>query len=139
MTDQIGTVSTPNATWGTYYNNFGTIQTMDFNLEGSAEPFPLYGLGRDETMVDDFGGVTFSVTLTIRKVDTTANIATFITALLTLINGDQTPSNNYPFIFISDYIGTIYVKVTDITGHVISGNVTTLEYTIKLVQAAQGV
>jgi len=145
MTDEIGTVSLPNATWGTYYqagsgdNNFGNIQEISLRKESFIVPFEATGGGydSDSTEADDGGGALKTFTLTIEKTSTTsANMKTFIAALDTLINGNQVASQGYPFALEIDMIGSFTVKVfsIDIVALVPSENVMT--YTIKLLQAS---
>lgn len=116
--------------------NEGIITNENVTKDANLMPFPLIGLDSDETDVFDFGGTTRMITLTVEKSGTTSAINTFIqTKLLALINGDQSDTLTY----VSDRLGTVYVKVMNVTFDIVGGTPTKFIYTLKLIEATQGV
>lgn len=137
MTYSLGSATKPNATWGTYYNALGDVQSERFRKIASLTPDPLIGMDSDETIVDDEGGAILRITLDTAKTFTSfANAVSFVQALLTLINGEQYVPN-YPLTYVSDVLGTIYVKVEDIDTPVIVGDgPCVVRYTLHLIQCS---
>lgn len=146
MSYQIGTATTPNATWGVYYqegtgdNYFGLVQDESVGKTADLAPMPLYGSDSAATDVFDFGGTVRIITLMIEKTSTSAaNMASFLTALLGLIQGDQSPDYSYPFTYTSTLLGAIKVKVASIDVSVtIPRDVAqlTCTYTIKFIESS---
>jgi hypothetical protein len=102
---------------------------------------PLPASPSTETDVFDFGGVTEEITIEGKKVDTLANIATFVgyfTGTSGFINGDQSTSGNSTL--VSDIRGSISAKVDSFDYNVTygmgsSGN-TICVYTLKVVRSS---
>ena len=125
-----GTITLPN------------IQSETCRILSTVIVLPLPTQSSANTDVFDFGGVTEEITLTGKKIDTLANIKTFIdyfTGATAFINGDQSTSGNSTL--TSDCrTSTISCKVDsfDYTinfGTGSSGN-TICEYTVKLVRSS---
>lgn len=146
MADTIGTATTPNSDWGTYYqagsgdDYFGNIQEISIKKDSFLVPLEAVGLGygSDSTENDDTGGALLTFTLTIEKTSTTtAAMKTFIGFLLGLVNGQQDKENGYPFAINIDMVGGFSVKVmsVDILAVVPSENVMT--YVIRLVESGE--
>jgi len=136
MAYTLGTASLPNTTWGTYYNNFGTVQRESQRKVSSLTPMGMFGFDSDDTDVFDFGGTVRKISVTIAKIDTSTNLATFVTALNSLINGDQSPDEGYPIAYVSDLLGTIQVKIDSIDFEWNAGRPTLLVYTLSLIESS---
>lgn len=137
MTYSLGASDEPNATWGTYYNDFGQVQEERPRKKGDLEPCPLVGLDSDETDVYDNGGCTLEIELRIRKIcDSFSDAVSFVQALLTLINGDQLPPH-YPLDYNSDLLGSKKVKIKNIDAPVVIGNgPCAVFYSITLIESS---
>jgi hypothetical protein len=127
----------PNATWGVYWNDLGVIQSERFRESADLDPMPLIGDNSSNTDVFDNGGVILRIEVSFKKVVTSwANAATFVQALLTLINGDQTYPN-YPVTYVSDLLGTKLVKFEDMDAPVIVGDgPCQINYTLRLIESS---
>lgn len=126
------------ATIWAYHNDMGQIQEERFLKNADLEIGINMFLDSDETDVLDNGGCVQKITATfIKIVDAWADVATFVQALLGLINGDQSPPN-YPLTYVSDVLGTIYVKIESIDPRVIFKNgPIMIEYTINMIQSSE--
>lgn len=136
MTYSLGSASEPNATWGAYYNDMGELQEERPPKVADLTPEPLYASDSDDTPVFDYGGCIRRVVIKFKKVDSFTNLATFLQALMTLINGDQTPPH-YPVTFVSDALGTLKVKIERIDPILtVSEGPCILEYKLHLIESS---
>jgi len=137
MVYTLGTAALPNATWGVYFNALGQIQRETVRKSTFIQAVPLFGSDSSNTDVWDYGGVVRRITLEVKKIDTSANLATFVAALYTLANGDQSTDNNYPVNFTSDMLGAnIKVKFETIDHTWVAGSPTILNYTIVMIESS---
>lgn len=137
MTYTLGSASEPNATWGSYWNDMGVCVEESGPKKADLMPEPMIGADSNETDVYDAGGAIRELTVTFKKVDSFANIATFAQALMTLINGDQIPPH-YPVSFNSDVYGTINVKIKMINPsmRMEADGTTVLVYTLHMIESS---
>lgn len=110
ITYSLGSTTEPNVTWGAYWNSLGELQSERSPKTSDLEVEPLIYSDSNETDVFDSGGCIRRITVSFKKIDTFTNLSTFVKALLTLINGAQTPPH-YPLNYVSDSLGTIKVKI----------------------------
>lgn len=98
---------------------------------------PLYLSDSDETDVFDFGGTIKIINLTGVYTDTsTANLKTWLESVEALIQGHQDTEAGYPLTFTDDLRGTIKVKVMDFDTTWAQGDVSRINWTLKLVQSS---
>lgn len=91
---------------------FGTVQEESATSTCDLMEFLFSGEDSSGTDVDDMGGVAFHLTVTIEKTSTSAaNMATFLTALTGLHNGQQDRDQGYPFTYQSTLFGSKLVKI----------------------------
>lgn len=137
MTYTLGGATSPNTTWGSYWNALGTVQSEGVTKTASQMmESPLFMADSDQTDVFDFGGAVRIITIEVIKDDTAANLTTFTQALMTLIQGDQSPDKGYPIDYVSDLLGTVKVKIQNISFTWIAGEATKLGYTIKMIESS---
>ena len=136
MAYSLGSATAPNTTWGAHYNALGDIQIENCVKGAFLTDMPLFGSDSDETDVFDFGGTVRKIILTAFKTGTPTELATFTIALNTLINGDQSPDQKYPIDYVSDLLGTIKVKIDNISLTWAAGQPTILRYTIQMIESS---
>jgi len=138
MSYTLGTASSPNVTWGAYYNDMGVIQEESCSKKADLSPEPLIGSNSNETDVYEGGGCVREITVTFIKTGAFTALATFAQALQTLINGDQEPPS-YPILFASDVYGSVYVKIQQITSsmRILETGTTSIVYTLQMIESSQ--
>jgi len=113
------------------------LQEESVSKEANLTLMPLFGSDSNLTDVFDFGGVTRTITITAVRKDTPANIAAFVQGtLLALMQGDQSPTQNYPYTYTSTLLGTVKVKFMSIDLNYVAGDPRRLRYTIKMVESS---
>ena len=122
-------------TWGT---STDIIEHEDTDEYANIMYSPLPGSNSASTDGFDSGGVVRIITLTCVAVRTSAaNIATFVSTLRGMLNGEQTSDNNYPYKYTSTIEGTdINVKFLGIPRSTRQADPLRLRYTIKMVECA---
>lgn len=137
MAYTLGSASEPNATWGTYWNALGVMQSERPRKTADLDPQPLIGSDSDETDVFENGGCILRIEVSFRKVVASWTAAgTFVRALLTLINGDQIPPH-YPVTYVSDILGTKKVKIESIDNPIVVGDgPCQIFYTLRLIESS---
>jgi len=124
-----------NAGIWSYYNDMGNIQEerppKSADLDVQAGNYS----DSDETDVVDNGGCTQKINVTfIKIVSSWSEAGTFVRSLLGLINGDQSLPN-YPLLYVSDILGSIYVKIEDIDPVIVfTDGPVKIQYTLRMIQ-----
>lgn len=138
MVYSLGSSTLPNITWGTYYNDMGSIQEEGVTKTADLDVQPPLYTDSDETDAFDNGGSVRRINAKFTKiVDSWSDAATFSQALFTLINGDQSPPE-YPLNYVSDILGTIKVKIESIdVTNVHREGPCVVTYSLKLVECSE--
>lgn len=105
--------------------------------EAIMTPMPLYLLDSDETEVFDIGGTMKS--LNISGIYIGASVAackTWMDALEALINGHQDTDSGYPVNYVSDFRGTVKVKILETETTKQAGEPLIVRWVLKLLQAS---
>jgi hypothetical protein len=114
------------------------IQENTARKESDITPMPLYTQDSDQTDVFDFGGTVKTLTILGVYVDSSgiSGLKVFVDDMEAIIQGAQDQSDGYPLTFTDDLRGTIKVKVADFESTLVSGDVTFLTWTLKLIQSS---
>ena len=112
--------------------SLGIILNENVKKLGDILPMPLFGTDADENEAFDRGGATRIITVEAVKVDTTANLKTFIELIESKVSGDQGTT----IVYDSDFRSTFDIKVIDIDSNKVQGWVRELRYVIRMVQSA---
>lgn len=120
-------------TWNTTNN---IITQEHAHKESNITVLPLPLSDSDETDVFDFGGVTKLIDFTCIRKDTPTNLATFITTLQSIVQGEQSPTQLYPFLLTTDIQGAKKVKIVDTDWNYIGGDRNRIIYSIKFVESS---
>lgn len=101
------------------------------------QPMPLYTQDSNETDVFDYGGVIKTINFIGRFVGgSLAANKSLIEAVENLIQGQQDNSKGYPLTLTDDLKGTLKVKIIDFTSNIVSGDVQTATWTLRLIESS---
>lgn len=119
--------------------DLGIVASEGGGKQASLSAFEFFGEDSDQTEVDDFGGAVRTLTLRTAKAGSLSDLKTFIDSVEGLINGEQTPENNYPYQLVSDLTGTTKVKFLDVNWELNNSRPRIIDVTIRMYQAAEGI
>ncbi len=109
----------------------------DARKEAVLAIMPLYLSDSDLTDVFDFGGTIKIITLTGVYIGAdVAALKTWVDSVEALIQGHQDVDAGAPYTFVDDLRGTIKVKILNFGSTKPEGEITTVNWTIKLVQSS---
>lgn len=120
-------------------DGYGFISDNNCKKESMLTPMPLYLTDSDGTDVFDFGGTIKTITLTGRYIhdDGVSKLKIWADSVEALIQGHQDIEAGYPITFTDDLRGELKVKVMDFDSTWIEADPTTLQWTLKIMEASE--